>query len=117
MSPRSTSPKVAEALPLHPHDFRILMSLVGGPSYGTEIVREIEAAEGGTKLYPANLFRRIRDLLRRGLLEESATPEGADPRRTYVRLSRAGRQVARAEAQRLRELVRQAADLDLLEGA
>jgi DNA-binding PadR family transcriptional regulator len=103
-------------IPLHPHDFRILMALTDRPSYGTEIVRGIEAVEGGAKLYPANLFRRIRDLLHRGLLEECRAPEGADPRRTYVRLTKTGREVARAEARRLRDLVREAAALDLLPG-
>ena len=117
MSPTPTSTKVEAALPLHPHDFRILMALVEGPSYGTEIVRVIEAAEGSAKLYPANLFRRIRDLLQRGLVEACAAPDGADPRRSYVRLTRLGRQVVRAEAERLRELVRAAAALDLLRGA
>jgi DNA-binding PadR family transcriptional regulator len=104
------------ALPLHPHDFRILMALAEGPSYGTEIVRGIEAAEAGAKLYPANLFRRIRDLLERGLLEECEAPAGADPRRSYVRLTRQGRRVAQEEASRLRDLVREAAALDLLPG-
>jgi DNA-binding PadR family transcriptional regulator len=102
-------------LPLHPLEFRILMALLDGPSYGTRIVEEIEERERGrTKIYPANLFRRIRDLLARELLEQCAAPEGADPRRTYVRLTRTGRAVARAEAERLRELVREAAGHDLL---
>ncbi|HUF75770.1 MAG TPA: helix-turn-helix transcriptional regulator [Longimicrobiales bacterium] len=109
-------PGAEELLPLHPHDFRILMALAEGPSYGTEIVRGIEAAEGGAKLYPANLFRRVRDLLQRGLLEECRAPADADPRRTYVRLTGRGRQVAQAEASRLRDLVREAAALDLLPG-
>ena len=113
---RGMAPDPDDLIPLHPHDFRILMALVHGPSYGTEIVRRIEAAEEGAKLYPANLFRRIRDLLRRGVLEECRAPEGADPRRSYVRLTRAGRQTARAEARRLRALVREAAALDLLPG-
>jgi DNA-binding MarR family transcriptional regulator len=116
IAPEGKPANPADALPLHPHDFRILMALTGGPSYGTEIVRGIEAAEGREKLYPANLFRRIRDLLQRGLLEESPAPEGADPRRTYVRLTRRGRLVARAEARRLHDLVREAAALDLLPG-
>jgi DNA-binding PadR family transcriptional regulator len=92
------------------------MALVGGPSYGTEIVRGIEAAEEGAKLYPANLFRRIRDLLQRGLVEECQAPDGADPRRSYVRLTRKGRKAAQAEARRLRDLVREAVALDLLPG-
>ncbi|MCA1789607.1 MAG: helix-turn-helix transcriptional regulator [Thioalkalivibrio sp.] len=107
---------VGELIPLHPHEFRILMALVGGPSYGTEIVRAIEAAEDGAKLYPANLFRRVRDLVDRRLLETCDAPEGADPRRSYVQLTRLGRAVARAEAVRLHGLVREAAALDLLPG-
>lgn len=101
-------------LPLHPHEFRILMAVSGGVSYGTEIVRSIESAEQDMKLYPANLFRRIRDLLERGLLEACPAPEGADSRRSYVRLTARGRAVARAEARRLQMLVREAASLDLL---
>lgn len=66
-------------------------------------------------LYPANLFRRIRDLLGRGALEETAAPEGSDPRRTYVRLTELGRAVARAEARRLHALVSEADAHDLLQ--
>ncbi|MGD2067466.1 MAG: helix-turn-helix transcriptional regulator [Gemmatimonadota bacterium] len=113
MGPPATEPN--DFLPLHPLELRILMALADGPSYGTRIVREIEAREASRmKLYPANLFRRIRDLLGNGLLETCETPEGADPRRTYLRLTGLGRSVARAEASRLRELVRDAAGHDLL---
>lgn len=102
-------------LPLHPLEFRILLALSEGPSYGTRIVEEIEAREAGrTKIYPANLFRRIRDLLARELLEECAAPVGADSRRTYVRLTSTGRAVARAEALRLRDLLSDAERHDLL---
>ncbi|HKJ02082.1 MAG TPA: helix-turn-helix transcriptional regulator [Longimicrobiales bacterium] len=104
-----------EFLPLHPLEFRILMALARGPSYGTRIVEEIESREPGAKLYPANLFRRIRDLLARGVLEEATAPEGADPRRTYVRLTAMGRAVARAEAHRLRALVAEADAHELLQ--
>ena len=104
-------------LPLHPLEFRILMALLEGPSYGTRIVQEIERREdSGPKLYPANLYRRIRDLLARDFLQVSPAPEGSDPRRTYVRLTRLGRAVAREEAGRLRRLVRDAELHDLLPG-
>ena len=101
--------------PLHPLEFRILMVLGDGPSYGTEIVRQIEAKESdGPRLYPANLFRRIRDLLGAGLWEECPAPLGADPRRSYVRITRRGRAVARAEARRLAALVQDARAHQLL---
>jgi DNA-binding MarR family transcriptional regulator len=102
-------------LPLHPLEFRILMALLDGASYGTRIVEVIErSAPEGRTLYPANLFRRIRDLLSDGLVEEAPAPPDADTRRTYVRLTPMGRAVARAEARRLHELVRDAERHDLL---
>lgn len=102
-------------LPLHPFEMRILMALTEGPSYGTRIVEQIEERIGGReKIYPANLYRRVRDLLKRGLVEEADAPEGADPRRTYVRLTALGTAVARAEARRLQELVEDAARHRLL---
>jgi len=100
---------------LHPLELRILLALLDGPSYGTRIVQEIEAREGSQrKIYPANLYRRIRDLLGRGLLEETESPEGADPRRTYLQVTSRGRTVAQVEACRLQDLVREAARHRLL---
>ncbi len=104
-------------LPLHPLAFRVLMAAARGPTFGMAIVQTIEAAEKGTRLYPANLYRRIRDLLADGLLEECQGPPGADPRRTYVRLTGLGRAVARAEARRLKGLVLDAQHADLLSDA
>ena len=98
--------RAEDFLPLHPLSFRILMILLDGPSFGTRIVREIEKAEvHGRRLYPANLYRRIRDLLSEGLIEDAPPPPDADPRRNYLRLTGLGRAVARAEAGRLRDLV------------
>jgi len=105
----------ADHLPLHRGDFQILLSLVSGPSYGTRIVMEIESQhDGSRKFYPANLFRRIRDLLARGLVQECNAPPGADPRRTYVTLTDLGEGVVRLEAQRMEELVQEARALKLL---
>lgn len=94
-------------LPLHPLEFRILLVLLDGASHGYRIVKEIEAREAGERIWPANLYRRIRDLLAKGLVEEALPPraDSADPRRSYVRVSALGRRVARAEARRLEELV------------
>lgn len=100
------SPAVEDRLPLHPLAFRVLLALIEGPSYGTRIVEEIEAREPDARaLYPANLYRRIRDLTADGLVEPAPSPDGADPRRSYLRLTSLGRAVARAEARRLRALL------------
>ncbi len=101
---------------LHPLEFRILLVLLAGVSHGYRIVKEIEEREG-SQVYPANLYRRIRDLLARGWIE-TCEPEGSDAagdrRRTYVRLTDLGRAVARAEARRLAALVSDARAAELL---
>ena len=106
-----------ERLPLHPMTFRVLIALSEQPSFGTAIVKHIEEAEPGALLYPANLFRRIRDLLADGWIEECPGPPGADARRTYVRLTEVGRRVARMEARRLDALVSDARHVRLLSDA
>jgi DNA-binding PadR family transcriptional regulator len=106
-------------LPLHPLEFRILLVLLEGASHGYRIVKAIEARdEGVSRIYPANLYRRIRDLQQKGLIEETVAPRGAesDSRRTYVRVTPLGRRVARLEAERLEALVIEAKAHRLLAG-
>jgi DNA-binding PadR family transcriptional regulator len=106
-------------LPLHPLEFRILLVLLDGPAHGYRIVKEIESRErelGG--IYPGNLYRRIRDLVGKGLLEEVAPPAGleADPRRKYFAPTGMGAAVAKAEGHRLQTLVREARALGVISG-
>lgn len=94
-------------LPLHPLEFRILLVLREGASHGYEIVKRIEAREGERMtIYPANLYRRLRDMRARGVLADAEAPAGArDGRRRYFELTPLGVRVAREEALRLDELV------------
>jgi DNA-binding PadR family transcriptional regulator len=99
-------------LPLHPLELRILLAVIDAPSHAYRIVKAIEAAEGHRfKLHPANLYRRIRDLADKGLIEEVDAPDdedASDRPRTFYASTPLGRQVARAEATRLEELLRSA---------
>jgi DNA-binding PadR family transcriptional regulator len=53
-------------LPLHPLEFRILLVLWKEKAHGYRIVKSIEDVDGGLEPHlPANLYRRIRDLLAR----------------------------------------------------
>jgi len=100
-------------LPLHPLEFRILLVLWKEKAHGYRIVKSIEDVDGGwNRIFPANLYRRIRDLLGQGLIEEAAAgaPDD-DPRRRYFQITKLGRQVARLEAQRLADLAGDARDL------
>ncbi len=102
-------PEVAALLPLTPAAFQILLALAGGERHGYGIMREIADGSGGkTRLGPGTLYRSIKQMLGAGLIEESGErPDPAldDERRRYYRLTAFGRRVARAEAERLAQLV------------
>lgn len=113
------SPDPIGFLPLHPLEFRILLVLLDGPAHGYRIVKEVEARESEISgIYPGNLYRRIRDLLSRGLLEEVDAPTGtdADPRRRYFNPTSLGTAVAKAEGRRLVNLVRDARAVGVISG-
>lgn len=105
-------------LPLSPAIFHILLALVGEERHGYSIMQETTlSSDGKVKLGPGTLYRSIRRLLTDGLIEESdarPVPELDDERRHYYRLTPFGLRVARAEAQRLAELVRIAQSRQLL---
>lgn len=105
----------ASFLPLHPHTFRILLALRQEEQHGYAVVKALEAdPEVVGRIMPANLYRRIRRLRDRGLIEETderPDPEVDDQRRRYFRVTSMGEAVARAEARRLQSLVEGAADL------
>jgi DNA-binding PadR family transcriptional regulator len=113
-----TSPEAL--VPLTPAAFHILLVLLGGERHGYAIMREVETATGGTvHLGPGTLYRSIRQLLILGLIvasEERVDPSLSDERRKYYRITERGRWAARAEAERLAQLVRLAQERSLLAG-
>jgi len=108
-------------LPLNPLEFRILLALRDDCLHGYAIVKDVEARSAGSeKIFPANLYRRIRNLLGAGLLVEGDPPADSEPddqrQRKYFRLTPLGLEVARAEAYRLQDLLAEARDKELLAG-
>ena len=102
-------------LPLHPRDLHILLVLLHRPLHGYGIVQRVEEqSEGRLRLDPANLYRTLRRLEEEGLLAETEDhPEPDDARRRrYYALTGLGRDVLRAEVERMRT-VTAAAELRL----
>jgi PadR family transcriptional regulator PadR len=103
--------------PLSPQVFQILLSLVDGtPRHGYAILRDIEERTGGEiRLTASTLYAAIKRMLDRGLLAEVDAPEetGGAPRRCY-RIRQTGRDLARAEAERLARAVAMAREKRLL---
>jgi DNA-binding PadR family transcriptional regulator len=103
--------EVAALLPLQQAEFHILLALTAGDCHGYGIIQDVEArTTGALRLSPGTLYRTIHRLLEQGLVEEPqkpARPAGNDdPRRRYYRITPLGTAVARAETDRLTELVR-----------
>lgn len=84
-------------------EFEILLSLAGGELHGYAIIQDIGERSGGTlTVRPGTLYRAVSRLLDAGLIEEVAGQGKVDDeRRRYYALTKAGRQVAVVESQRL----------------
>lgn len=101
----------AEALlPLAPAFFQILIALGDGERHGYGVMQEVAARTGGkVRLSPGTLYGSIKRMLDDGLIEELSPRGGTeDERRRYYRLTKFGRAVAAAEAERLSSLLSQA---------
>ena len=97
-------------LPLSPVVFQILMVLIEKDGHGYSIVKTIEE-RSGDRVEPGNLYRTLRNMLQKGLIEECQQrpdPELDDQRRRYFQISSFGMQVARAETARLERLLAEA---------
>ncbi|HVT59740.1 MAG TPA: helix-turn-helix transcriptional regulator [Thermoanaerobaculia bacterium] len=109
----------------------MLLVLSDGDLHGYGIMKEVERESRGTvRLGVGSLYRTLSRLLDSRLIEEAgggADAKGAAARlaaarereeqRRYYRLSPFGRQVAKAEAERLREVLRLARAKGLVEAA
>src|SRR6185436_17693445 len=106
---KETNQKPEDWLPLTPAMFHILLALADKERHGYEIMQEVqERTAGSVRLGPGTLYGSIKRMLGDGLIEESddrPDPELDDERRRYYRLSDFGYRVARAESQRLANLV------------
>lgn len=98
------------SLPLRPPVFHILLALADGDLHGLGIADEAErASEGVVQLGPGTLYRSLGEMAAAGLVRNVDAPDdGADPRRKYYRITRAGRSLLAAEVQRLARLVEEA---------
>jgi DNA-binding PadR family transcriptional regulator len=97
-----------DLLPLRPVVFQVLLSLADEERHGYAIVQDIaERDSARIQLEPGNLYRTLKFMLDEGLIEESDRRPVAgkdDERRRYYRITKFGRQVALAEANRLQAL-------------
>jgi len=96
--------------PLPSAAFQILLSLADEDRHGYGIMRQVaDQTEGRMRLGPGTLYSSIQTLLEEGFIDEVDLGQDmklGQERRRYYRLTSAGRKLARAEADRLADLLR-----------
>lgn len=96
-----------------PAQFAVLLALAAGEQHGYGLIRQVEdLTDGHVTLGPGTLYRTLQRLSVEQLIEETGTdPEAvradrrAQRQRRY-RLTTVGREIIRAEVQRLAKLLR-----------
>jgi DNA-binding PadR family transcriptional regulator len=107
--PSGDRPDPRALLPLKPDVFLILTILADGEHYGYSIMQAAEErTRGQVHIQAGALYRRLKWMLEGGLIVEVGGP-GSEPdegeRRRYYRITPFGRDVAKAEARRMAELL------------
>ena len=114
------TPDQVERLPLSLPVFQVLLSLCERPMHGYAILTDIQSrTETAVQLGAGTLYAAIRRMSESGMVEECNPPAGevvTDARRRYYRITDHGREIAQAEARRLRALADLASDRRLLDG-
>ncbi len=96
---------IGSFLPLSPREFHILVALSEEPRNGYQVSQRVEEnSRGAVRLSPATQYTNLHRLLGKGLVEEVteaslSRPDGRGQR--YWTLTGTGREVLRAEAERM----------------
>jgi len=102
--------------PMKLAEFHILLVLAAEQRHGLGIAEAIdEATEGAVQLGPGTLYRSLKDLANRGLIQDVPAPEGEDdPRRRFYGIMPEGRRRVAEEAERLARVVQVARENRLI---
>lgn len=105
----------APFLPLTPAAFHVLLALADGPKHGYLILKDVEERTGGeVRLSTGTLYGLVKRFLDEELIVELAPEVDGQERRRPYKLTVLGRDVAKAEAARLEQLVSAARTARLL---
>ncbi len=102
------APAASGHLPLAPHVFQILLSLLDGDLHGYSILKDIaRRTDGEMVLGTSTVYAALKRMAASGLLTEVDGPRedgSGGPPRQYYRITERGRSVAREEGLRVRRL-------------
>ena len=106
-------------LPLPPHLFQVLLSVLERDLHGYAILKDIGERTGGEfTLGTSTLYAALQRLVRDGFLEdvdEASHERGKGPPRKVFRITPLGRRLARAAGLRIQKLSRSIAESSLFD--
>ncbi len=111
-----TETDTAPLLPLKPVVLQILLALAEQESHGYGVILAVRERSGGRiQLETGPFYRHLRKLLDQGLVTETdRRPDDDDARRgAYYRITEQGRELVRAEAERLAGILSLSEELGL----
>lgn len=115
----ASAPDLDKHLPLAPHVFQILLSLLERDLHGYALLKDISDRTGGeVVLGTSTLYAALQRLVRDGFLEETEgmeTAKAQGPPRKSFRITGRGRELAMQEGLRLQRLTRVVADSGLFD--
>ena len=98
-----------EELPLSPPVFYVLLAVADHERHGYAIMQEVERrTEGKVRLLPGSLYSTLKRMVAGSLIEEcdgAGAGQSDDERRRYYRITKHGKAVAAAEADRMATLI------------
>jgi DNA-binding PadR family transcriptional regulator len=107
---------VPQPLPLTDLAFNLLVALADEELHGYALVKRLRELEGRADLRTGTVYAALARLQDEGWVEDAEPPaDQEDQRRRYYRLTAEGRKTARAEADRLAQVLRLARAKELLE--
>ncbi len=107
----------SEYLPLTPLWFQILVVLGEGHSHGYGVIKKLEDRLGDFSTATGPVYLALRRMTEEGLIAEAAAPPSVDSRRKHYGISPLGRKVARADAERMADLLGLAVDGNIMDSS
>ncbi len=110
---KKASETLLDLLPLSPVVFFLLFALANGEKHGYQIMQDVAVLSNRKlRMGPATLYTTIQRLVDQLLVEE--TEKDVSGRRRYYRLTKAGRQLLRAELERQVDVLQLAREKKLI---
>ncbi len=98
-----------EELPLSPPVFYVLLAVADRERHGYAIMQEVEKrTQGKVRLLPGSLYSTLKRMVAASFIEECEGDDAGqsdDERRRYYRITKRGKEVAAAEADRMATLI------------